>query len=224
MSFPPIDPSAVRLPVRVVVLADVRLYREGLARILGDYAAIALVGIGPTDRDTLARTAAEVPDVVLLEAAAACNTTIVDKLAKLAPDARVLAYGVVDEDRQALRCAEVGVAGFVPSHATGEDLVDAVLGIARGEFRCSPRVAALLVKRVSALSHGLTPEHSHGQLTPRERAIVTLIDEGLSNKLIACRLSISLSTVKNHVHHILEKLQASRRTQAAAQFRRERLT
>jgi len=101
---------------------------------------------------------------------------------------------------------------------------DAVLSIARGEFRCSPRVAALLAKRVSALSQRLTPDQRHGHLTPRERAIVPLIDEGLSNKGIAARLGIEISTVKNHVHHILEKLHALRRTRAAAQFRRGRLT
>jgi DNA-binding NarL/FixJ family response regulator len=81
----------------------------------------------------------------------------------------------------------------------------------------------LLVRRVRALSQGLAPNVPHDRLTPRERGIVALIAEGLSNKEIAVRLGIELCTVKNHVHHILEKLHVARRTQAVARVRRTRL-
>ena len=74
-----------------------------------------------------------------------------------------------------------------------------------------------------ALSQGMAPKVPHARLTPRERAIAALVADGLSNKEIAVRLGIELCTVKNHVHHILEKLHVSRRTQAAARFRRPRL-
>jgi DNA-binding NarL/FixJ family response regulator len=78
----------------------------------------------------------------------------------------------------------------------------------------------MLVRRVSALAQGVVENCRDDDLTPRERTIVGLIDDGLSNKEIARRLGIELSTVKNHVHRILEKLHASRRAQAAAHFRR----
>ena len=119
-----------------------------------------------------------------------------------------------------MRCAEAGVAAFVMGDATAQQLVATMLGCACGEFHCSPRVAAMLVRRVSALAQGVVEDRCDDDLTPRERTIVGLIDDGLSNKEIARRLGIELSTVKNHVHRILEKLHASRRAQAAAHFRR----
>jgi DNA-binding NarL/FixJ family response regulator len=209
--------------VRVMVLADVRLYREGLTRLLAAHHELDIVDTGPVDGDALERAVRSRPDIVLLEAAAACDTTIVRDLAKVSPATRVIAYGVQDEEQQALRCAEIGVAAFVMGEATGEELASTIVNLARGEFRCSPRVAAMLVRRVSALAQGIETDPRHERLTPRERGIVALIDEGLSNKEIANRLGIELSTVKNHVHHILEKLHAMRRAQAAATFRRVQL-
>jgi two-component system nitrate/nitrite response regulator NarL len=218
----PIHPGSPQT-VRVMVLADVRLYREGLTRLLAGQEGLTVVGVAPVTEDSLLRVPAERADVVLIEGATACETSVVRDLARLAPEAKVVAYGVVDDDRQALRCAEAGVAAFVTGDATGEQLVGAILGVGRGEFSCSPRVAALLLGRVRALSQGVAPHAPHTRLTPRERAIGALVAEGLSNKEIAARLGIELCTVKNHVHHILEKLHVSRRTQAAARFRRTRL-
>lgn len=221
MPSTPIHPGSPQT-VRVMVLADVRLYREGLTRLLGGQDGLTVVGVAPVTEDSLLRVAAEHADVVLIEAATACETSVVRDLEQLAPEAKVVVYGVVDEDRQALRCAEAGVAAFVTSEATGEQLVSAILGVGRGEFSCSPRIAALLLRRVRALSQGVTPHVPHARLTPRERAIASLVADGLSNKEIAAHLGIELCTVKNHVHHILEKLHVSRRTQAAARFRRTR--
>ena len=94
--------------------------------------------------------------------------------------------------------------------ATAQELVATIQGCACGEFHCSPRMAAMLVRRVSALAQGVAEDRRDDDLTLRERTIVGLIDNGLSNKEIARRLGIELSTVKNHVHRILEKLHAPR--------------
>jgi two-component system nitrate/nitrite response regulator NarL len=209
-------------PVRVAIVADVRLYREGLARLLSSYEALSVTSIGPVDRSTLEAIRRDQPDIVLLEAGAACQTTIVQDLSAIAPDANVVAYGLTDEASQALRCAEVGVSAYVPGEASGEELARTILSLRRGEFNCSPRIAALLMRRVCALSRSATPEPSD-QLTARELGVVAFIADGLSNKEIAARLGIELSTVKNHVHHILEKLKVTRRTQAVARVRSGRL-
>jgi DNA-binding NarL/FixJ family response regulator len=201
----------------------VRLYREGLTRLLSGHSALTVVGAAPLDPDALPRVAAERPDVVLLEAAAACETQVTQDLARIVPDATIVAYGLVDEERQALRCAEAGVMAFVSGEATSEQLIGAILGARRGEVTCSPRVAALLMRRVRALTQGLAPDRRHPALTPRERGIIGLIAEGLSNKEIGARLGIELCTVKNHVHNILEKLNVTRRSQAVARVRRSRL-
>lgn len=212
-----------RATVRVMVLADIRLYREGLARLLARHSSLTVVAAGPVNEDSLFRVHQEGIDVLLLEAATACETHVIQNLALLAPKVKVVVYGMLDEERQALRCTEAGATSFVTGEATEEQLVSAILGVGRGELHCSPRVTALLVKRLRSLSQDLAPGVKHTPLTPRERDIVALIDEGLSNKEIAARLGIELCTVKNHVHHILEKLQVRRRTQATARVRRARL-
>lgn len=209
----------VRAAIRVMVLADVRLYREGLTALLATAANVTLVGAAPVDGTALEHIAAARPDIVLIEALAACETTIVHDLARRMPEVKVVAYGVLDEEQQALRCAEIGVAAFVMSDATGDELIGTIVNLAQGEFRCPPRVAALLVRRVSSLAQGISAGAPQPRLTPRERSILALIDDGFSNKEIARRLGIELSTVKNHVHHILEKLHSLRRAQAAARFR-----
>jgi two-component system, NarL family, nitrate/nitrite response regulator NarL len=216
----PVVPAADQpQQVRVIVLADVQLYREGLARLLGENELIVVAGAGPTDRSCLPCIRSERPDVVLLEAGSACRPAFVYEIERAAPDARLVAYGVVDEGRQALECAEAGVAAFVSGEATGEQLVSTILGVARGEFSCSPRFAAALVQRIRTLAQSRVPATEDSPLTGRERGILALIDEGLSNKEIAARLGIEVCTVKNHVHHILEKMHATCRSQAAARAR-----
>jgi DNA-binding NarL/FixJ family response regulator len=129
--------------------------------------------------------------------------------------------GVDDGDDDVLAWAEAGVSGYVARDASFEDLVETVRAVARGELRCSPRLAATLLRRVTALA-GDAP-HSATRLTQREREISSLLEAGLSNKEIAGRLYIELPTVKNHVHNILRKVGASRRGEAAALLRRDAL-
>lgn len=213
------DNAASPAPIRVAVLADVRLYREGLARVLASYEGISVVGAGPAGDDASVWLRSAAPDVILIDGASACETTIVSDLLRAAPDARIVAYGVRDETDQPLRCAELGVSAFVPGEASDDDLVQIIRGSARGELLCSPRIASLLVGRVRTLAQAQAQHLPSRELTMREEGIVALIADGLSNKEIALRLGIELCTVKNHVHHILDKLQVSRRTQAVARLR-----
>jgi DNA-binding NarL/FixJ family response regulator len=136
---------------------------------------------------------------------------------------RILALGVPDEEDDVIACAEAGVAGYVMREDSLDALVVAIESVVRDEMLCSPRAAAALMRRVRVLS--AERQEALGQkLTRRELEIVALIDEGLSNKAIAQRLCIELATVKNHVHNILEKLDVSRRAEAAARVRRQRGT
>ena len=211
--------QASPVPLRVAILADVRLYREGLTRLLASNDALTIVHVGSFDRTLLETIGLDPPDVVLLEAGAACQTTIVQDLSARVPSTKFVAYGVTDEASQALRCAEVGVSAFVPAEANGDELARTILSLRSGEFNCSPRVSALLMRRVRMLSQGIVRDDPEDRLTARELGIVSFIADGLSNKEIAARLGIELSTVKNHVHHILEKLQVARRSQAVARVR-----
>lgn len=130
-----------------------------------------------------------------------------------------MAYGVVGGDDEVIRCAQAGVAGYVSRDASLEELAAAVLTVAQGDVACPPHIAGIVLRRLAAAAAGSTPKPDH-PLTLRERQIVALVDQGLCNKEIAARLGVEVSTVKNHVHNLLQKFGAKRRGEAAARARR----
>jgi DNA-binding NarL/FixJ family response regulator len=212
---PNVDGS--RAPVRVFVVADVRVYRELLADALAREDGFEVDGSAPGDIAGMAIGMAE-PGVVLVDTASVSGPAGVRALAAAAPTAKIVAVGIPDDEAAVLALAEAGVAGYVTVEQPLDELVAAVEAAANDELQCSPRVAAALAKRVAALAPG--PRGNGDQrLTRREREIAALIAEGLLNKQIARRLSIEHATVKNHVHNILAKLGASRRDEVAALLR-----
>jgi two-component system nitrate/nitrite response regulator NarL len=203
---------------RVLVVAGVRFYREGLAAALAADARFTVAGLASDVREAAASFEDLQPDVVLLDLPAADAPALVRALLDSAPSARLVALGVTEADDDLLPLAEAGVAGYVTRDSSVEDLLAAVESVAAGETICSPRVAASLLRRVRNLAReqGARVPDGVRALTSREREILALIVDGLSNKEIASRLRIELPTVKNHVHNILEKLQVRRRSEAAA--------
>ncbi len=205
--------------IRVAIVADTRLYREGLAQVLGRDSGICIVATAARREEAVASLPDVQPDVILVDMALPDSLGALRVIVERVPDRRIIAIGVLDEEDDVLNCAEVGVAGYVSREASVEELVTVIESVARGEAICSPRVAASLLRRVAALAAGQGGELPLAHLTSREREIVRLIDQGLSNKEIARDLGIEIATVKNHVHNLLEKLQVHRRGEAAARVR-----
>jgi DNA-binding NarL/FixJ family response regulator len=133
------------------------------------------------------------------------------------PGIRVIAFGIAETAADVLAWTAAGIAGYVPNTASVDDLSALVEQITCGEQACSPQVAGSLMRRLRA---GFQAEQipAIAALTPREQEIFDLIGAGLSNKAIARRLSISLSTAKSHVHNILNKLKLQRRAQVMVQL------
>lgn len=206
-----------RLP-RVVVAAEVCLYREGLAHSLERRGAAEVAATAATRAEAVDRVLACRPDVVLLDMGLAGAPEVVRALREANPPVQVVALAIAETEEVVVACAEAGVAGYVPRDASMDDLVRTLRAVARGEMEVPARIAASLFRRVGALASRREPGAPH-LLTPREREIVALIDRGCSNKEIARRLEIELSTVKNHVHNLLEKLGVRRRSAAAARVR-----
>ena len=205
--------------IRALVASDIRLYREGLADGLRASGRVEVVGTADDGRAGAACARALDPDVVLVDLAMAGWEEAVRAIVVAAEEARVVVLGVREVEDEVVACAEAGVSGYVTREASLDELVEIVESVVRGESLCSPRISAVLLRRVTELSARERRPAAVDRLTPREVQIVRLIDEGLSNKQIAGRLSIELATVKNHVHSILEKLQVERRGEAAAQVR-----
>jgi DNA-binding NarL/FixJ family response regulator len=202
-----------------LVVAETRLYRDGLVEILARHPRVEVVG-SASDLETARAAIAEGrPDAVLADVGLAGDTAALREIVASAPGGRVIAFGVVDSEQAIIDFAEAGVAGYVPRDAALDDLVAVVEGVMRDEVICSPRVARTLLRRVGALARERAPNGPEVHLTSRETQIVALIDEGLSNKEIASRLQIEVATVKNHVHNLIEKLGVRRRAEAAARVR-----
>lgn len=192
---------------RVLVISDVRLYREGIAHGLKQIGSILVVGV-VGDHEALNAMRETPVDVMLLDASSAGSLAFARTLKAAWPNVPIVGFGIGD-DSNGLACAEAGLIGFVGRNGTLADLAATVLSVLAGEVRCSPRLAALLCERVAALSRPGIAQSS--PLTRRERQIAERISNGLSNKEIANELRIGPATVKNHVHNILEKLQVTRR-------------
>jgi DNA-binding NarL/FixJ family response regulator len=207
--------------IRVLIVAEIRLYREGLAQMLRAEPEIDVLATARGADEAVKALREAAPDIVLLDMAIPDNTWLVRALVAAVPGTRVVALAVPEIEREVLACAEAGVAGYVTRDASIEDVVAAVVSAARGEVLCSPRMVATLFERVATLALEASPASIESRLTSRELEILDLIDQGLSNKEIARRLTIELSTVKNHVHNILDKLNVSRRSEAAARRREE---
>jgi two-component system, NarL family, nitrate/nitrite response regulator NarL len=205
---------------RVFVLARIRLYRDGIANALAEDERFSVLGSASDGELGLEEVVRLRPDVVLLDTTVPACRGLVAAICESSPDTRVVALGVADSADEVMPLAEAGIAGWVAHDASVDDLLTVTANAARDETVCSPQMTGTLLRRLATLAaeRRAAPPTAEN-LTAREREIVDLIDEGLSNKEIALRLSIELPTVKSHVHNILEKLQVTRRGQAAARAR-----
>lgn len=201
-------------PVVVFIVAGVRLYREGLEQILTNHGAIEVVGTAGHPEDAIPRIGDLAPDIALVDLQLPAGRAAIRRLLDAAPGVKVVAMAIAEEDDEVVAWAEAGISGYVSRGGSIADLVDTIRGVAAGELRCSPHIAATLLQRVTDLAAGAASPAPYRDLTFREREILDLIEQGLANKEIARHLSIALPTVKNHVHNILRKLQVSRRTDA----------
>jgi two-component system nitrate/nitrite response regulator NarL len=197
--------------VKVAVVSRVRLYREGLMLVLGTVCGIEVVGSagdGPEAVDLIAATS---PAVAIVDAALVTVPRLLPSFRQAYPAIRVLAFGVREDPTEIITCAEAGVSGYVSSEAGAAELVAVLDAVERDELSCTPFVASTLLKRVTELAgarpspNGVAPRSDASLLTSREAEVMALVEQGLMNKQIARRLGISRSTVKNHVHRILQK-------------------
>ena len=213
-----------RRTTRAVIASGLRLLRDGLTDALGKSDAISVVGTA-SDAARVRTVIRELePDIVLLDIEMEDSLPLVHAIHDFDPSPKIVAFAVSDADDALVRYIEAGIAGYVSRDGSLTDVVATVESVGRGETIVSPRLAASLFKRLAAQRRReeVVVSDAASELTSRERRILSLIEQGLANKEIARSLGIELATVKNHVHHVLEKLQVSRRGQAAARARGRR--
>src|ERR1700704_4049074 len=205
------------MKLRVLVVSNVRVVREGLNSVLARRGAVEVVStvdmLHARDQSTELH-----PDVVLFDAARQDSVEFVKDLVASAPHSKFVAFGVKETDEEILALAAAGTAGYVRENAESSDVVRVLEQVMGDELPCSPRAAASLYRRVAVLSQGCNDPCTM-PLSRRELQIAQLIDCGLTNKQIGRELGIEAATVKNHVHNLCEKLKVHRRGEAVARIR-----
>src|SRR5579862_1256451 len=208
-------PDAV---VRVFILAENRLLREALARILNKKSDLQVVGSSAFVPDIVQQIKDAGPDVLLSDSAAMAlsDLRLVPEVHAVVPGLKVVMIGMETDQALFLRAVRDGVVGYVLKDASALEVASAVRSVAMGEAICPPRLCATLFEQVSkqTAQPDLFLLRRNLGLTRREQQLVHMIGRGLTNKEIATQLSLSEQTVKNHVHRMLRKLGANDRLAA----------
>jgi two-component system, NarL family, nitrate/nitrite response regulator NarL len=196
--------------VRVYIISETRLFREGLSVILDREARFEVVGLG-TNVDALESIERLVPELLLFDMAAPDPLVVVRQCRVMLPASRIIAVALAELDADVIACAEAGVSAYVTRDATVTELAATMLRALGGEVICPPRITARLFDRLATLSSRMPANPEEESLTRREREIAHLIAQGFQNKEIARQLGLGHATIKNHVHNILGKLKLQRR-------------
>jgi DNA-binding NarL/FixJ family response regulator len=202
----------VALQIRVFIVSNVRLHREGLVALLRGCPSIEVLGADSVqETQNTQRTTAT--DVALIDALSPSDSDTVGALRKMCAR-RILAVGIRETASEVLACAAAGIDGYVPMDAALGDMVTAIENVVRGELACSPKVAASLYQCI-----GFSRAAAASPLTTRELQVADLMNRGCPTKEIAWRLGVQPCTAKNHVRNILHKLHVHGRGQAVAKLR-----
>ncbi|WP_310721142.1 response regulator transcription factor [Streptomyces lydicus] len=205
-------------PIRVFLLDDHEVVRRGVQDLLDAEPDIEVVGDAGTADHALARGPALRPDVAVLDVRLpdGDGVSVCRELRSRMPGLACLMLTSFDDDDALLDAIMAGAAGYVLKEIKGADLVAAVRTVASGRSMLDPATTARLMTTLRGEEDATEPQaDALSGLSPREREIVGLIGEGLTNRQIGKRLYLSEKTVKNHISRLLAKLGVERRIQAA---------
>jgi len=197
----------------VYLLAENRLFREALTRILSKMADIRMVGEASPDSNSEPRIAELKPDILLADATVLAYSAIIPNLRKFLPDLKVIMIGM-DTDRDLfLHAVREGAQGYVLKDASAAEVAGAVRAVINHEAVCPPSLVSILFNSVAQWQASFPTARVQRKLglSRREQQLIHMISEGMTNKEIAMRLGLSQQTVKNHVHRMLRKVGANDR-------------
>jgi DNA-binding NarL/FixJ family response regulator len=199
--------------IRVLIADDHAVVRQGIQMITGTESSIELVGEAKDGQEAVYQVQRLQPDVVLMDLVMPAGDGIaaIAEIKRHYPDIKIIVLTTFEDDYRIQAALEAGADGYLLKDADGEALLQAVQAVQQGDMPLHPRVARhLFTGRAEDYDR---PEI--GQLTAREQEVLQLVAQGLTNREVARALNLSEGTVKVHVSHILGKLDASSRTEAA---------
>jgi DNA-binding NarL/FixJ family response regulator len=206
--------------VSVYLVAESRLLRETLVRLLQKRAGISVAGEGRYSESLPELVVASHSDVLLLDSPpATLARTLADELCANAPQTKIVLFGMDEDPDGFLGAVYLGVRGYVLKDASSAEIVAAVRAVAEGEAVCPPKLCSTLFQCVMQESRhrpATTGQHAFTKfrLTYRQRQLVGLVARGLTTKEIATNLHLSQFTVKNHIHRIMKQMDVQSRYEA----------
>jgi two-component system, NarL family, response regulator DevR len=202
------------MAVRVALVDDHEVVRRGLRDLLDGEPGIEVVAEAGGVEEALARVGATLPDVVVVDVRLpdGDGVALCRALRQLDPAPHCLVLTAFDDERALVEAITAGASGYLLKQVRGQDLVDAVREVAAGRSLLDPVTTARVLDRMRRTAKA----DELAGLTERERDVLELIGEGLTNRQIAERLFLAEKTVKNYVTSVLAKLGMERRTQAVA--------
>lgn len=210
-------------PIRILVVDDQALFREGLQTLLAVQPGFEVVGEAANGQEAVRMAARLHPHVILMDVRMPelDGVAATRQLHHAQPGCRVIVLTTFDDDEYVFEALRAGAVGYLLKDAPSEKLFEAVRAAARGESFLQPSVAAKVVAEFNRLAQRspVKPDPLPEPLSEREIEILHLLASGASNKIISQQLFITEGTVKNHITHILAKLGVNDRTQAALKAR-----
>jgi DNA-binding NarL/FixJ family response regulator len=207
-------------PIRVWVVDDHQLFREGVRALLASLPNTVVVGEASSGSEAVERAQALHPEVVLMDVKMPDMNGIeaTRRLLAAEPGVGVIVVTMFEDDETVFAAVRAGAKGYVLKGAGQDELVRAIEAVARGEALYGPKVAARILRFFQASRREL-PLDAFPDLTDREREVLDLIADGTGNAAIARRLAIAEKTVRNHVSNIFSKLHVTDRAQAMLRAR-----
>ncbi len=220
--------SGVRAPVppalRILVVDDHEVVRQGIVSLLGHHAGFQIVAQAASAAEAIAQARTYRPDVIVMDIRLPDGSGIeaTREIRAEHPEVRVVMLTSYPDEEAIFASIVAGASGYLLKQVRGRDLVAAIEAVGRGDSLLDPAITEQVLDRVRRIASG-TYQDELGALTSQERRILLLVAEGKTNKEIAAEIFLSDKTVKNYVSSILAKLNLQRRAQAAAFVARHRL-
>ena len=207
-------------PIRVLVADDHRLFRDGLRALLNSAPDLKVVGEAGDGEEVVAQAAVLQPDVILmdLQLPGINGVEATRRILHAQPRVNVLVLTMFEDTDTVLAAMRAGARGYILKDTDEEALLRSVRAVASGEALFGPGVAERLMRYLAEATPS-AERAAFPELTDREREVLWLLAQGLSNQEVAGRMGISLKTARNHVSNILARLQVADRTEAVARAR-----
>ncbi len=201
--------------IRVLLVDDQSIIREGLGSLLRNKPDIEIVGEAENGQAAVEIATALQPDIVLMDVRMPVmdGVAAIRSLRQKAPDIKVLVLTTFDDDEYITKAMGFGAKGYLLKDTPSEELAQAIRAVHKGYTQMGPGLFDKVILAPAKVEPEISPEFE--QLTPREKEVLQLIAQGLNNREIAKTLYISERTVKNHINSILSRLNLRDRTQAA---------